>query len=105
MVPKLNLFSLFFLQVVSRVLFGIVGTCVAIRLITLTTVSEFLGPFKISLTAMGMDIVKFCIIYIVILLAFAAGLTRIYAPYREAARITCVREGGIGCDKLGTFAT
>ncbi|XP_072050933.1 short transient receptor potential channel 4-like [Amphiura filiformis] len=92
-------------RVVSRVLFGVVGLCVTIRLFALISVSETIGPLQISLSAMGTDIIKFCIVYAVILLAFAVGLTQIYAPYLNAFHIRCIREGGGSSCVKGKFAT
>ncbi|CAB3403610.1 unnamed protein product [Caenorhabditis bovis] len=72
---------------VSECFFATANIFSSLKLVHIFTVSPHLGPLKISLGRMVIDIVKFFLVYALVLFAFACGLNQLlwyYASMRHA---------------------
>lgn len=66
---------------ISEGTFAIATIMAFFRLLCLCRLNYYLGPLQISLGKMGADMAKFLTIFIIILIAFTAGLCRFYQYY------------------------
>ncbi|VDK48068.1 unnamed protein product [Gongylonema pulchrum] len=71
---------------ISECAFAAANIFSSLKLIHIFTVNPHLGPLKISLGRMVLDIVKFLLIYFLVLFSFACGLNQLmwyYAAMRQ----------------------
>ncbi|XP_022106151.1 uncharacterized protein LOC110987534 isoform X2 [Acanthaster planci] len=93
--------------VVSHALFAVTVVLAFLRLMNLLLIIDSVGPLRISLGAMRQDIVKFCVLFVVIWLAFAIGLYTNYYSAGQSVLRECFEGGGTAddCSFLTGFET
>ncbi|KAL8569260.1 hypothetical protein ACOMHN_029881 [Nucella lapillus] len=96
-------------NLVAEAMFAAANIFSSLKLIYMFTVNPYLGPLQISLGRMLMDILKFFVIFVLVLFSFACGLNHLYWYYSEVHARECTL--GIGdpredsCDrKFRSFA-
>ncbi|XP_070564473.1 short transient receptor potential channel 4-like [Ptychodera flava] len=65
-----------------------------IRFLRVMVINEQVGPMQISFSKMITDVILFLVMFSVLWVAFALGMTQIYWSYAADEEITCLREGG-----------
>ena len=75
-------------MLVSEALFCIAVVMAFIRIIQLFQISQVLGPLQISLGLMMRNILEMFAILVVVMFAFASGLTRLYHYYDGSTQIS-----------------
>ncbi|XP_046394033.1 transient-receptor-potential-like protein [Ischnura elegans] len=76
-------------QLVAEGLFAAANVLSALKLVHLFSVNPHLGPLQISLGRMIIDIIKFLVIYSLVLFAFACGLNQLLWYFAELERQKC----------------
>ncbi|KAG5683126.1 hypothetical protein PVAND_012426 [Polypedilum vanderplanki] len=76
-------------QLIAEGLFAAANIFSALKLIHLFSINPHLGPLQISLGRMVIDIVKFLIIYTLVLFAFACGLNQLLWYYADLEKAKC----------------
>ncbi|KAL7031376.1 hypothetical protein ACKWTF_006982 [Chironomus riparius] len=83
-------------QLIAEGLFAAANIFSALKLIHLFSINPHLGPLQISLGRMVIDIIKFLIIYTLVLFAFACGLNQLLWYYADLEKAKCYSlEGGL----------
>ncbi|XP_070555677.1 short transient receptor potential channel 7-like [Ptychodera flava] len=75
---------------ISKAFLAIAKVFSFLRIVRMTVVHLKVGPMQISFGRMGGDIMKFMTIFILILVAFAVGLTELYHLYADDMFKECV---------------
>jgi len=76
-------------QLISEGLFSAANVLSALKLVHIFSINPYLGPLQISLGRMVMDIVKFFFIYVLVLFAFACGLTQLLWYFNDIEKQKC----------------
>jgi len=76
-------------QLISEGLFAAANVLSALKLVHIFSINPYLGPLQISLGRMVVDIVKFLVIYVLVLFAFACGLTQLLWYFNDLERQKC----------------
>ena len=75
--------------------FYAVGVLISVvRLNNLLQVHSSLGPLQISLATMVRDVIRFAIIFFIMLSAFVLAITKLYSSYEGSVRIVDGEEAG-----------
>ncbi|XP_070563650.1 short transient receptor potential channel 4-like [Ptychodera flava] len=69
-----------------------------IRFLRVMVINEHVGPMQISFSKMIADVILFLMMFSVLWVAFALGMTQIYWSYAADEEITCLKEGGSQSD-------
>ncbi|KAH9368729.1 hypothetical protein HPB48_004748 [Haemaphysalis longicornis] len=85
-VPPRNEWKSFDNTLIHEALFAVSSVLSVFKLMYYFQESAKLGPLQVSITSMMVEIIRFLFMCICIMLAFALGLTRMYAPYRGMRR-------------------
>ncbi|XP_076446339.1 short transient receptor potential channel 4-like [Babylonia areolata] len=96
-------------NLVAEAMFAAANIFSSLKLIYMFTVNPSLGPLQISLGRMLMDILKFFVIFLLVLFSFACGLNHLYWYYSEVHARECSlgtrEQQDISCDrKFRSFA-
>lgn len=84
---------------ISEGLFAAANIFSSLKLVYIFTVNPYLGPLQISLGRMVYDIMKFACILMLVVFAFACGLTQLYWYYATMRADEC-RKGLLkSCEK------
>jgi len=76
-------------QLISEGLFAAANVLSALKLVHIFSINPYLGPLQISLGRMVVDIVKFLVIYVLVLFAFACGLTQLLWYFNDLEKQKC----------------
>jgi len=76
-------------QLISEGLFSAANVLSALKLVHIFSINPHLGPLQISLGRMVIDIVKFFFIYVLVLFAFACGLTQLLWYFNDLEKQKC----------------
>ncbi|KAK5978775.1 TRP (Transient receptor potential) channel family [Trichostrongylus colubriformis] len=74
---------------VSECVFATANIFSSLKLVHIFTVNPYLGPLKISLGRMVLDILKFFLVYALVLFAFACGLNQLLWYYGATRQQEC----------------
>ncbi|VDM59910.1 unnamed protein product [Angiostrongylus costaricensis] len=74
---------------VSECVFATANIFSSLKLVHIFTVNPYLGPLKISLGRMVIDILKFFLVYALVLFAFACGLNQLLWYYGSMRKQEC----------------
>ncbi|CAH1232489.1 TRPC5 [Branchiostoma lanceolatum] len=74
---------------IAEALSSIGGVLVILRLLPLFILDRILGPLALSMSRMVKEIIKFLIIFFVIVIAFSAGLNELYSFYGQQITSMC----------------
>ncbi|PIO75942.1 transient-receptor-potential calcium channel protein [Teladorsagia circumcincta] len=74
---------------VSECVFATANIFSSLKLVHIFTVNPYLGPLKISLGRMVIDILKFFLVYALVLFAFACGLNQLLWYYAATRQEEC----------------
>ncbi|KAJ1366543.1 anthranilate synthase component I [Parelaphostrongylus tenuis] len=74
---------------VSECVFATANIFSSLKLVHIFTINPYLGPLKISLGRMVIDILKFFLVYALVLFAFACGLNQLLWYYGSMRRQEC----------------
>ncbi|WKY02200.1 hypothetical protein Q1695_015872 [Nippostrongylus brasiliensis] len=74
---------------VSECVFATANIFSSLKLVHIFTVNPYLGPLKISLGRMVIDILKFFLVYALVLFAFACGLNQLLWYYAATRQQEC----------------
>uniref|UniRef100_A0A7I4YC87 ANK_REP_REGION domain-containing protein n=2 Tax=Strongyloidea TaxID=27829 RepID=A0A7I4YC87_HAECO len=74
---------------VSECVFATANIFSSLKLVHIFTVNPYLGPLKISLGRMILDILKFFLVYALVLFAFACGLNQLLWHYGATRQQEC----------------
>ncbi|KAE9419798.1 hypothetical protein Angca_004189, partial [Angiostrongylus cantonensis] len=74
---------------VSECVFATANIFSSLKLVHIFTVNAYLGPLKISLGRMVIDILKFFLVYALVLFAFACGLNQLLWYYGSMRKQEC----------------
>ncbi|KAI8505308.1 hypothetical protein Bbelb_174170 [Branchiostoma belcheri] len=77
------------MTLIAEALTSVGGVVAFLRLIKLFTMERFLGPMSLSMRNMVKDILKFLIIFFVMVIAFSSGLNELYGFYGDAVEHMC----------------
>ncbi|XP_055958673.1 transient receptor potential-gamma protein isoform X2 [Patella vulgata] len=92
-------------NLIAEAMFAAANIFSSLKLIYIFTVSPHLGPLQISLGRMIMDIMRFCMIYFLLLFSFGCGLTHLYWYYAHLRAQECSNNITDSCDrKYRSFA-
>ncbi|XP_052795116.1 transient receptor potential-gamma protein-like isoform X1 [Mya arenaria] len=81
-------------NLIAEALFAAANIFSCLKLIYIFTVNPHLGPLQISLGRMIMDLMKFAVLYLLLLFSFACGLNHLHWYYSALRREECnVQEG------------
>uniref|UniRef100_A0A0N5CG21 ANK_REP_REGION domain-containing protein n=1 Tax=Strongyloides papillosus TaxID=174720 RepID=A0A0N5CG21_STREA len=76
---------------ISECMFATANIFSSLKLVHIFTVNPHLGPLKISLGRMVIDILKFFIVYCLVLFAFACGLNQLNWYYASMRQQECLK--------------
>ncbi|XP_025084879.1 LOW QUALITY PROTEIN: transient receptor potential-gamma protein-like [Pomacea canaliculata] len=76
-------------SLVAEAMFAAANIFSSLKLIYMFTVNPYLGPLQISLGRMIMDILKFFVIFALLLFSFACGLNHVYWYYAAVRAKEC----------------
>lgn len=76
-------------NLIAEALFAAANIFSSLKLIYIFTVNPHLGPLQISLGRMIMDIMKFGVLYMLVLLSFACGLNHLHWYYATLRSEEC----------------
>ncbi|ESP02055.1 hypothetical protein LOTGIDRAFT_69770, partial [Lottia gigantea] len=89
----------------AEAMFAAANIFSSLKLIYIFTVNPHLGPLQISLGRMIMDILRFMMIYFLVLFSFGCGLTHLYWYYAHLRAQECQNNILESCDrKYRSFA-
>ncbi|CAH1232490.1 TRPC5 [Branchiostoma lanceolatum] len=74
---------------IAEALTAVGGVVAFLRLLNLLTIDRFLGPMALSMASMIKDIIKFLVIFGIIVIAFSSGLNELYNFYGGAIDNMC----------------
>ncbi|XP_078599583.1 short transient receptor potential channel 4-like isoform X2 [Branchiostoma floridae x Branchiostoma japonicum] len=74
---------------IAEALTSVGGVFAFLRLLNLLTIDRLLGPMALSMRSMIKDIVKFLVIFAIIVVAFSSGLNELYGFYGGAVNQMC----------------
>ena len=76
-------------NLIAEALFAAANIFSSLKLIYIFTVNPHLGPLQISLGRMILDIMKFAVLYVLVLFSFACGLNHLYWYYATLREREC----------------
>lgn len=76
-------------NLIAEALFAAANIFSCLKLVYIFTVNPHLGPLQISLGRMIMDIMKFAVLYCLVLLSFACGLNHLHWYYATLRSEEC----------------
>ncbi|XP_077985486.1 short transient receptor potential channel 5-like [Glandiceps talaboti] len=79
-------------NIIAEALFALANIVSFLRLVHIMVINRHIGPLQISFSGMFYDIVKFLVIFFLMLLAFAVGLTQLYKFYDSDSSWACIDE-------------
>ncbi|KAK3099549.1 hypothetical protein FSP39_006161 [Pinctada imbricata] len=93
-------------NLIAEALFAAANIFSSLKLIYIFTVNPHLGPLQISLGRMILDIMKFAVLYVLVLFSFACGLNHLYWYYATLREEECKVQNKLpSCDrKYKSFA-
>ncbi|CDW55245.1 transient receptor potential gamma protein [Trichuris trichiura] len=80
---------------ISECVFATANIFSSLKVIHMFTINPHLGPLRISLGRMIIDIVKFFFVYTLVIFAFACGLHQLFRYYSWMRKSECQRSGGL----------
>lgn len=81
-------------NLIAEALFAAANIFSCLKLVYIFTVNPHLGPLQISLGRMIMDIMKFAVLYCLVLLSFACGLNHLHWYYATLRSEECEVQQG-----------
>lgn len=85
-------------NLIAEALFAAANIFSCLKLIYIFTVNPHLGPLQISLGRMIMDLMKFAVLYVLLLFSFACGLNHLHWYYAALRREECDK------NRLGSYS-
>ncbi|XP_070551387.1 short transient receptor potential channel 5-like [Ptychodera flava] len=79
-------------NIIAEAFFALANIISFLRLLHIMVINRHIGPLQISLWGMFYDIAKFLVIFFLMLLAFAIGLTQLYKFYASDWSFNCITE-------------
>ncbi|CAG0918283.1 unnamed protein product [Notodromas monacha] len=76
-------------QLIAEGLCAAANVLSALKLVHMFSINPYLGPLQVSLGRMVIDIIKFILIYTLVLFAFACGLNQLLWYYADLERQVC----------------
>jgi len=76
---------------ISECCFAPANILSSLKLMYFVTVNSSLGPLKISLGRMVIDIIKFLFIALLVCFSFACGVHQLYGPYADVRTAECLQ--------------
>ncbi|KAH3838869.1 hypothetical protein DPMN_112286, partial [Dreissena polymorpha] len=83
-------------NLIAEALFAAANIFSCLKLIYIFTVNPHLGPLQISLGRMIMDLMKFAVLYVLLLFSFACGLNHLHWYYAALRREECDNKDQLG---------
>eukprot|EP00058_Branchiostoma_floridae_P002072 XP_002587560.1 hypothetical protein BRAFLDRAFT_127691 [Branchiostoma floridae] len=74
---------------IAEALTSVGGVFAFLRLLNLLTIDRLLGPMALSMRSMIKDIIKFLVIFAIIVIAFSSALNELYGFYGGAVKEMC----------------
>lgn len=93
-------------NLIAEAMFAAANIFSSLKLIYIFTVNPHLGPLQISLGRMVLDIMKFGVLYVLVLFSFACGLNHLYWYYATLREKECLERTDLdSCErKYKSFA-
>lgn len=87
-------------MLISEGLFAAANIFSSLKLVYIFSVNPYLGPLQVSLSRMVLDIMKFFILYVLVLFAFSCGLNQLLWYYADLEKQACYEPGNSGKSDL-----